>query len=195
MPGRLDVRPLLAGAMQGLRRRRVQGMEPADGPARYVLFGLPVVAGAITTSLRVQLNDAGALAGACGILIGALLTSFGTVGVWKERLVARDRDTEKVNVRALDEAAAHILVSVLAAMIALMSLAIVSNAIQSDPGAVREWVVAAFAGLGVAGLVYLAITLVIVVNLLWDAFIGTSPARRTSRTQGAAPTTSGRPRA
>jgi hypothetical protein len=86
VPGRLDVRPLLAGAMQGLRRRRVNGDEPVDGPARYVLFGLPIVAGSITTALRVQLHDAGALATACGVLIGALLTSFGAVGLWKERL-------------------------------------------------------------------------------------------------------------
>lgn len=178
MPGRLDLRPLVGGALVGLRRRRAHGEEPVDGTVRYVLFGVPLVTGAVIGALRVQLQDPGTLAAGVAVLIGALLGGFAMLGGWKERLVARDRDTEQVNLRALDEAGAHVLLSVVVSVVASVCLAVVANATTPDAGAVREWTLAVFGGVSVAALVYIAISMIIVVNLLWDAYVSATPEHR-----------------
>jgi hypothetical protein len=183
MPGRLDLRPLIAGALDGLRKRRVQGDEPVDGPTRYILFGLPLAVGAVAVALRLQLADAGSVATACGVLIGALLSGFGALGAWKERLLARDRDTEQVDLRALNEAAAHILLSVIVAMGATVTLTLAANLTTKDPGTTRAWIVATCGGIGIGALVFLSISLVIVVNLLWDAYTSTTPQRRSHQSR------------
>lgn len=74
--------------------------------------------------------------------------------------------------RALREAAAHILVSVLVSMLITLCLGAVAN-IDVAPGVtsgVAYWFSICLGAIGVAGLGYLSVALIIVVNLLWDAY-------------------------
>lgn len=182
MPGRFDLRPLLGGALLGLRRRRAIGTEPVDGSTRYILMAVPLVSAGVLTALRVQLADPGILSGGAALLIGALLAGFAMLAGWKDRLVERDRQTERLQVRALDEAGAHILMSVVMAVVATAALGALANVpVAADAGAVRLWLCAGLGGLGVGALVYIGLSVLIVVNLMWDAYEATSSKGRGSR--------------
>lgn len=182
MPGRFDLRPLLGGALLGLRRRRAIGAEPVDGSARYILVGVPLVSAAVLTALQVQLADPGILSGGAALLIGALLAGFAMLAGWKDRLVERERQTERLQVRALDEAGAHILMSVIMAVVATAALGTLANVpVGGDAGAFRLWLCASLGGVGVGALVYIGLSVVIVVNLMWDAYEATSSRGRGSR--------------
>lgn len=182
MPNRLDLRPLLAGVVEGLRNRRPHGDEPPDVRTRWVLVAVPVVAGGSIIGPRVVLSDAATLAEGAGLLVGAFLAGFAMIAMWRERLLARDRETEQASVRALREATAHVLVSVLVSMLVTSTLGAVAN-ITVPPGSrdAAYWAAVILGGVGVAGLAYLVVTLVIVVNLLWDAYEAAGASTRTRR--------------
>lgn len=184
MPGRFDLRPLARGLGDGLRRRRVLGAEPADRRVRGVLIGVPIVVFIAALVLGLELVKADQLLAGTALLVGAFLTTFSQVATWRERLLARERKVEAVHIRALNEAAAHILVSVLLAgftAVLLIVLANIDTNVALTHPALR-WLVRILSALSVACFSYLALTLIIVVNLLWDAYQGAGSQASTTKT-------------
>lgn len=187
MPGRFDLRPLARGLGDGLRRRQVLGAEPVDRRARCVLIFAPIIVFVAAIALGLELSKADQLLAGTALLVGAFLTAFSQVASWRERLLARERKVDAVHVRALDEAAAHILVSVLISGFAAVLLVVLAN-INPDVALAHQtllWLVRILSALSVTCFSYLALTLIIVVNLLWDAYQGagsqaTVPAAKTS---------------
>lgn len=174
MPGRFDLRPLARGLGDGLRRRQVLGAEPAGRRARSVLIVVPLVVFVAALLLGLELSKADQLLSGTTLLVGALLTAFSQVASWRERLLARERKVEAVHIRALNEAAAHILVSVLLSGFSAALLIVLAN-LDSDVVLAHLpllWLVRVLSSLSAASFSYLALTLVIVVNLLWDAYQG-----------------------
>lgn len=130
-----------------------------------------MIPGGLIIGFRVVLEDPATLAEGAGILIGALLAGFAMVAVWRDRLTSRHRTTEQVHVRALDEAAAHILIGVLVAMLVTFFLGAAANIDTSrSDNDLLMWIDVVVGGLGIAALAYIAAILFIVVNLLWDAY-------------------------
>ncbi len=168
MASRLDVRPLVRGVLAGLRHRRdLQEEESPDWPTRIVLVAIPAAVIAAMLLFHVTLGVPDQLLAGAALLAGALLTGFSQVAAWRERILTRD---EQARTRALDEAAAHILGSLLISV--LITVLVVALAVLPTLGisslllAVR----AVFGAVAVGALAYVGLTLVIVANLLWDAF-------------------------
>lgn len=194
---RLDLRPLLAGLKVGLRLRRREGVEPPDTPTILVLVATPLVVGGLIAGFQVTLQAADQLLAGAALLVGALFAAFGMVASWRERLLERDRKVDGIKLRALNEATAHILFSVVVSLIATGVLAVLSNLVASISAAVpapapttataapgttpplpgtppvplTEHIAAvALSAIGCAALAYLLVSMLIVVNLLWDAY-------------------------
>lgn len=169
MSERLDPRPLMSGLLDGLRKRRLSANEPVDHAARWVLLGLPIAVGLAIGGFQVVFTQADQLLAACALLAGALLTGFAQVASWRERILARHRDVDEIDVRALNEAAAHILVSLLVSVVAAITVFALANLdLTCPPLGVHVWS-CVLSGLSAASLTYVAISLIMVVNLLWDA--------------------------
>lgn len=170
MSERLNPRPLFVGLLAGLRKRRVSDDEPPDRSARWVLFGVPVLVGAAVGGFQVVFSNADQLLAACALLAGALLTGFAQIASWRERILYRHRAVDDIDVRALNEAAAHVLVSLLASVVAAMAVFVLANLDLQCPPLLVYIAACVLSALSAGALVYVAISLLIVVNLLWDAF-------------------------
>ncbi len=172
MVARFDLRDLYHGLTDGLRKRREQDEhEPPDVAARVLLVAVPILVG-VSAGLVGPLEVGDALLAGVALLIGALIAGFTQVAAWKDRLQARGRATDAVAIRSLNEAAAHILIAVVASVFgtatAIVSMA--SSSIECPP----LWLIVLtriVVGLSAASFAYIALTLVIVVVLLWDSFM------------------------
>jgi len=139
-----------------------------------VLIVVPIVVFIAALALGLELVKADQLLAGTALLVGGLLTTFSQVATWRERLLARERKVEAIHIRALNEAAAHILVSVLFAGFTAALLIVLAN-IDTNMALAHpalRWLVRILSALSVACFSYMALTLIIVVNLLWDAFSG-----------------------
>ncbi len=169
MAERFDVSPLIAGLLSGLRKRRSSGDETADWPARLALFGIPLVAAGLVLALSVELDSADQFLAAAAILAGALIAAFSQVASWREQLLRRRRRVDGVRVRALTEAAAHILVSILVSVAGSVAVFIAAN-IELHCAPLPVHVAArVLSAVIVACFTYIGLSLIIVTNLLWDA--------------------------
>lgn len=167
MAGRFDLKPLFRGVLDGLRHR---GQEPesVDWVARSVLIGVPAAALIACIAFDVQLRSADQLLAGVALLAGALLAAFAQVGSWRERILQRRKDTDHDRVAALNEAAAHILLSIVVSLFAMAVVIILANL---DPCSHwTPWTSRVLSGFGIAALSYLGLVMIIVVNLLWDAY-------------------------
>ncbi|GAA3326064.1 hypothetical protein GCM10017711_24360 [Paeniglutamicibacter sulfureus] len=168
MASRLNPMQLIRGVREGLRHREENAAaEKPDWTTRIVLLSIPILVagGMIWFGLGVQSPDQ-LLAGAA-LLAGALLTGFSQVAAWRERILMRD---EQARTRALDEAAAHILLSLVAGVaitVLVVSLVVIPS---EDIPAWVEQIRVVLGAISVAVLSYVGLTLLIVANLLWDAF-------------------------
>lgn len=201
MPGRLDPRPILSGAWEGLRQRRAKLPEPPDWSTRIILVALPLLAGGAIAVLGVTLNHADQLLAGTALLTGALLTGFAQIVSWRERVIRRHREVDASQLRTLSEAAVLILLGVVVSIVAAAIMIALSNISVSSldsetvqrvaptplatlsPTGTAGAVPAAEVGIGgmvavrilsslaVATLTFVALSVLIVVNLLWDAFI------------------------
>lgn len=168
MASRLNPQKLFQGVLAGLRHRREDiAAEKPDWVTRIVLVAVPILVGGGMIWLRFEVQAPDQLLAGAALLAGALLTGFSQVAAWRERILTRD---EQARTRALNEAAAHILFSLLAAVF-IMTLVVLLVVI---PGCgLPDWVSGLRIWLGavaVAALAYVGLTLLIVSNLLWDAF-------------------------
>jgi hypothetical protein len=112
------------------------------------------------------------------LLAGANLAAFALIASWREQLNQREAKIDGARKRALDEAVAHILSSIALATIA-MSAMIGLTAMSVDDASSRasRAVAMVLTGAGLGLLSYIALVIIIVVNLLWDGYMGVN--RRT----------------
>jgi hypothetical protein len=174
--GRFDLRPLVKGAVGGLRRRRAVGPEQSDTATRAILAIVPVGSAVLCLAFQIELQKADQLVAGLALLVGANLAAFAQIASWRERLTARARRVDRVNRRSLDEAAAHVLVSALVAFLATAVMIVLANIdLPRCPTDVQSWIVRGLSAFGVSALSLLLLLLVIVVNLLWDAYVAANP--------------------
>ncbi|MGA1813967.1 hypothetical protein VH571_16410 [Frondihabitans sp. 4ASC-45] len=120
--------------------------------------------------MRIRLGGADQLLAGTALLAGALLTGFGQIASWRERLLQRPTAVTGSRIRALNEAVAHILVCLLVSLLATACVIVLANLDLTDARGVVIAVEVGLSALAVAAFSYIFITLVVVVNLLWDAF-------------------------
>lgn len=172
MAGRFDLSPLIRAVGRGLRKRRSQGVEPPDVRTRFVLIAVPGAVAAAVTATGTDLTAADQFLAAVALFLGALLTVFGQIAAWRDRLSARHVPTDRLDLRALDEAAAHILFAVLVTLATAIPLVVRANlgddvSALGAAGAITARICAALAS---AGCAYLVLNIWLVTNLLWDAY-------------------------
>jgi hypothetical protein len=170
MARRFDVGPLFGGVASGLRHRRASGPEPADRLTRAVLVGIPVVVAVSTALGGVVLPVPEQLLAGVSLLVGALFAGFTQVAAWRDRLEDRRVATDRVRIRALREAGAHILASVVAGGAAAVITIALACLPETHGNRLIQILEQAFSSFAFGVLSYLSLTILIVVNLLWDAF-------------------------
>lgn len=173
MTDRFSPRPLLRGAWGSLRARAHVGTERRDWAAISVLAGLPLLLGVASWYWGWSIRATDPLIGGYSLLAGVLLAGVPQLAAWRQRLTDRSRAADGVAKRKLDEAVAHTLLGVLTST-ALAAVSVVLGNI-SVPGADRPDVVIPAVARGfttviVVGSAYLVLTLVLVVNLVFDAY-------------------------
>lgn len=178
MPGRFDLRPLIRGVRQGLRKRRDTGPEAADIRARAVLIGLPLATAAVCAVSGLVLPKADQLIAGAALLVGALFAAFTQIAAWRDRILARGNATDAVDLRALSEAGAHILLTVVISLLATADLVVLANldVEQENPDLILLIATRALSSLGAGAFTYMTLSLYVVVNLLWDAYEKTGGA-------------------
>ncbi|WP_121254811.1 hypothetical protein [Nocardioides ferulae] len=122
--------------------------------------------------LDVQLIDPGQLLAATALFVGAMLTAFSQIAAWRERILDRDLKIERSAGRALEEAGAHVLTSVLLSVV-VSAVVLLVGATANLPSVLnehRETTMRVLTGLATGLLTYIGLALAIVVNLMWDAF-------------------------
>lgn len=171
MPGRFSLGPLTKGLGEGVRNRRTVGQEKVDWFAAVVLAVFPLAAFGFSVYRKTLLESPADLIAGCALLVGVGLAAFGQVAAWRERLNQRGRSTEAIYARSLDEAVVHILLSVLAAGLATALLVTLSNfGSSASAGDLKLWVMRLLTAACIGLFVYLGLTLIIIVNLLWDGY-------------------------
>jgi hypothetical protein len=176
VPGRFSLSPLAHGLGVGIRHRAAVGSERRDVRAQIVLVAVPVLGIGSSLYFRVVLTGTDQLLAAFALLAGTSIAAFTQVAAWREKLTVRAKRVDGVASRALDEAVAHILAVVVASVFASLVMVILSNVpLGDEPTKVTLWVVRAFSAAGIGVGLYVALTLVIVVNLLWDAYGRANP--------------------
>jgi hypothetical protein len=170
--GRFDLRPLLKGVGRGLRKRRDTGPEAPDKRVRGVLLALPLAAAWTTAAAGFVLPHADQFIAGAAVLVGALFAAFTQIAAWRDRLLARGNQTDGVDLRALDEAGAHVLFTVVISLAATADLVILANldVEQKDPSLAFSILLRGLTAFGVGTFTYMTLSLFVVVNLLWDAY-------------------------
>jgi hypothetical protein len=169
MAHRLDPRPLFLGVLKGVRHRdEEESNEKADWVTRLILAGLPTLVFIGLLVLNRDLDILDQLLGGTALLIGALLTAFSQVAAWRERVIARD---EAARTRALSEAAALILGSVVAAIAVTALVILVSLIPEACGNIVLHWTRVSIGAAAAALMTLIGLILYIVTGLLWDAFV------------------------
>ncbi len=171
MSERFDLRPLVRGLRDGLKFRRARAQdEKPDRWTRIILFGVPVAVLVLMIAFRVELTKADQLLAGAALLSAALIGAFAQIVTWRERILRRNREVERVKVRALNEAGAHVLVSLVMSVVVTVAVFVLAN-LTLDCAPLYVHIIAwALSGISAASFAYVALSLVIVANLLWDAF-------------------------
>ncbi|MGH3651675.1 hypothetical protein [Glutamicibacter sp.] len=171
MLDRISPRRVLKGVFSGLKKRSADDEEKADIFTRIVLFGLPLaVAGALIWA-QIVINEPEIMLAAVALLVGALLAGFSQVASWRERILERGRKIDAVRVKSLNEAGALILMSIHSSVLASITVFCVALLEKEEsPSEWIHWLVVVLSSIGPAALAYVALSLVVVANLLWDGF-------------------------
>lgn len=171
MSERFDVRPLIRGLRLGLRKRRADAdNEIPDVWSRIVLFGIPVLILILMVVFRVELTKADQLLAGAALLSAALIGAFAQIVSWRERILRRNRDVERLKVRALNEAGAHVLVSLVMSVVVTVAVFVLANLTLTCVPLFVHVIAWVLSGISAASFAYVALSLIIVANLLWDAF-------------------------
>lgn len=178
MTDRFNPGPLIVRAFNEMRRRSQIGEEPPDRLSRLILIALPLIMGFTSWWFAWSVRSADSMVAGFSLLAAALLAVVPQLASWRQRLSDRNRASEGVARRKLDEAVANTLVGVLASIaLALVSVILANIVIPSSPSAgdaaypeVARLLTASL----VAGGTYLGLVILLVVNLLFDAYTDAS---------------------
>ncbi|MHA7190520.1 hypothetical protein ACX80N_09555 [Arthrobacter sp. MDT2-16] len=171
MSERFDLRPLIRGLSDGLRNRRADAeMEVPDVWSRIVLFGIPALILVLMVAFRVELTHADQLLAGAALLSAALIGAFAQIVTWRERILRRNREVERVKVRALNEAGAHVLVSLVMSVVVTAAVFVLANLNLTCVSLYVHLIAWILSATSAACFAYVALSLIIVANLLWDAF-------------------------
>ncbi|QIK64163.1 hypothetical protein G7068_13855 [Leucobacter viscericola] len=172
MSGRFSPRDVFRGLLDGLRfRRQDEGNERPDVLSILVLFGLPTLAALGVVCFGIQFTGADQILAGAALLCGSLMAAFAQVASWRERVLARARSVEKVRVRALNEATAHILFCLMVSVVTVTATFILANIELGDhPPVWLTCVAVGASAISAATFLYIGLSIVIVANLLWDAY-------------------------
>src|SRR5690606_33881385 len=144
--------------------------------------GLPLLICAALVIFQVTLHGSEELLAGLALAAGALLTGFAQVAGWRERLLSRDLSVNALRIRALNEAVTNLLVSLVASLLATLGVIVLSNLDLQEPPMWLHWLGVSVSGVVGALLAFVGLSLVIVVNLLWDAYTDEGhDARRSDR--------------
>ena len=171
MSERFDLRPLVRGLRDGLKLRRARAQdEKPDRWTRVILFGVPSVVLVLMVAFRVELTKADQLLAGAALLSAALIGAFAQIVTWRERILRRNREVERIKVRALNEAGAHVLVSLVMSVVLTVSVFVLANLVLDCAPLYVHVIAWILSGISAGSFAYVALSLVIVANLLWDAF-------------------------
>lgn len=169
---RFSLVALLRGVDTGLRERRQFGEEPPDRNVRRLLVWVPFAVFVLAFPARAVLQSPTQLTSAFGLMSGALLAIFSLIARWREDLTRRDRKTDAVTKRHLDETVSLILMSCLASALGAAITVLLSTFQIPGVWSPMRWVALVLSASGLAVGAFLLLNLVIVVHLLWEAYTG-----------------------
>jgi len=171
MTDRFNPTDIVVAHLKGLKNRRYTTVRPvglADRAARYVLYGLPVVAGVAMVLLGGTVAGPEGILAGIAVLTGALFMAFTQVATWRERFTERRhvREAAEVNQRdSLDEAVAHLLMAMYASLLLVVVLVVGANFTDKDGN-----LIGAFAGVTAAIGLYIVLLLMIILPKLYTAY-------------------------
>lgn len=174
MTDRFSLFPLAAHAWGSLRRRAAVGRERRDWPAILTLTMLPLSAAYISVRFGWTVQHSESLVAGFSLLAASLLAVVPQFAAWRQRLTDRDKRGEGVARRKIDEAVTHTLLGVVVS-VGLAALAVVlTNTTTTTPQGTESmlwpWAEAGATAVIMAGGTYLVLTMILVVNLLFDAY-------------------------
>lgn len=169
---RFSARHIWNGHMKGLRNRDFNKADTppsaADVFARIILYGVPVVLGALALWRGATVAAIDGLLAAAGLLAGALFMAFTQVAAWRDRYTERMdhwEDAERPQRYSLDEAVAHILMATYACFVLAVVTLVGANFTDKDGN-----LTGIFAALVVTIGTYLLLLLLIIVPKLYASY-------------------------
>lgn len=187
LPNRLSSRSLRAGLDRGVRVRSLSTAERPDKPALFWLRVVPALAG-LGALLVFLFTDAtleapGALMIAYAALAAGSLQTLPVVTGFRDRV--HNGLSQDVARRAYEECAVHLLYGVLVAVVGIVALMVVTILpSQTSPflpltlGSIGTVVYAVAAAVAAAAGVRLLVGMLVIVHLLWDAWLRAFPTQK-----------------
>jgi hypothetical protein len=126
------------------------------------------------------LREAGSLVGGLALLAAALLAVVVQLAVWRQRLTDRSQARDGVARRSLDEAVANTLLSAVTCVL-LAGLGVIEANIlipKTGEGTVLPLPAKLITALVVGGCTYLVLTFILIVNLMFDAYVNANGLER-----------------
>lgn len=175
MLDRFNPSDLIQGLASGLRKRRhlhdEDSEEKADWSSRIILVGLPAAVAVLICVFRWEFTGADQILAGAALLCGSLLAAFAQIASWRERALARNRRVEDLDVRALNEATAHVLVSLMVSTGTVVATFVLANLkLDEDSSDTLRNVAVGASAVSGATFLYIGLSIIIVANLLWDAY-------------------------
>lgn len=175
MSDRFNPFPLLLDAWGAIRVRATVGHEHRDWAALVVLGLLPLGLGFWSVWSNWVIRDSSSLIAGFSLMAASLVAVIPQLASWRQRLTDKNSRVDGVGRRKLDEAVSHTLVGVVASIILAVLAVVLSNIVTpsqdgTDPRIALPWAARLITGGLVGGGAYLILTLLLVVNLLFDAY-------------------------
>lgn len=174
MTDRFSLIPLATEAWGSLRRRASRGHELRDWPAILTLIILPVIAATAVVWQQWTIQNPESLVAGLSLLAAALLAVVPQFASWRQRLTERSKAVEGVARRKIDEAVTHTLLGVVLSVGIAFLAVILANSRYTTPygdkSMLLPWVEVGAGAITAAGGTYLVLTILLIVNLLFDAY-------------------------
>ena len=183
MTDRFDVGPLLGGMFTRLRRRSQTGEEATDWIAVGALILLPLAIVIALAWSQFVARRPDQLIAAFALLAGSLVAAFSLLATWRSQIPGDSDGSMNVARRRVDEAAAHSLTAAFGCMVGAAVMVILTN-LPTCPSAILHWLRVSLSSLGVGVGVFVSLSFLISVNLIWDAYCesnGIKPPPKVSR--------------
>lgn len=168
---RFSARHIWNAHMKGLRNRRF-GAERTQGVpdllARGLLYGVPVILGALAYWRNATVASVDGLLAAAGVLAGGLFMAFTQVAAWRDRYTERhvERETSERPPRySLDETVAHILMATYACFALVVVILVGANFTDK-----HDNIVGLAASLTIAVGSYVLLLMLIIIPKLYAAY-------------------------